>query len=152
MCRTEAVRQQRRADTPLPGLHSLELHSRELRVLARLRAGILAHLKLHSRERPAALQRSGILARPKLRSPERPAALHRAGNVDGPSHRSNADGKCAPNGYGGEERDAGAADAQAHAVSVWPEFSLPSLVSRAVRAPPGVRYFQPFGGRLPARL
>jgi len=130
-CRSEAVRRLRRADTPLP-----ELYSWELRILARLRPDILAHSKLHSPERPATLRRSGILARPKFHSPERFATLHRTGNrddlrsgdADGPSRRNSAGGKCAPNGYGGEERDAAAADAQALAAPAWPEFSLPPRV------------------------
>ncbi|HVG91846.1 MAG TPA: hypothetical protein VNB54_10195 [Alphaproteobacteria bacterium] len=100
-CRTEAVRRQRRADTPLPELHSWELH-----ILARLRPGIPAHPKLHSPERPAALHRTGN------------QGGFRTGNVGGLSHGRSAGGKCAPNGYGDEERDAGAADAQAHAALV----------------------------------
>jgi hypothetical protein len=111
MCRTEAVRRQRRADTPLPGLHSLVLHSLglhswELHILARLRPGTLAHSKLHSPERPAALHRTGN------------QDVLRTGNADGLSHGHSAGGKCVPNCYGDEERDAAAADAQAHAALV----------------------------------
>ena len=106
MYRTGVVRQQRRADTPLPELHSWELRSWELRMLARLRPGILAHPKLHSPERPAARHHSGT------------RGGVRAGNADGPSRQRSAGEKCAPNGYGGEERDDAAADGQAHAASV----------------------------------
>ena len=113
MCRIEAVRQRRRADIQLPGLHNLELHNLELRILARLRPDIPAHPKLHNPEHPAA----------SLHRTDNQGGLH-TGDADEPFRARSAGGKCAPNGYGDEERDAGVQDGQVHDALVWRAFLL----------------------------
>ena len=106
MYRISAVRQQRRAETPLPGLHNLGLH-----ILALPQRCTLARSKRRSLEHPVALRRRT----------GNQGGLH-TGNADALFLARNAGGTCAPNGHGGEERAADVWDDQVHDALVWQAF------------------------------
>lgn len=124
-----ALRQPRRADTPLPELH----------ILARLPPGNLAHPRPCNPEYPAE-------PRPHIYSQSQ-----HTGDAGEPFPLHSPGGTYAQDWHGGEERGGDAMDEQAHDALVWPTFSPRCAASHCAHALPDERCSPLFDERLPAQ-